>query len=330
MSYINAVYLDGEKLIDLSFDTVSSTNDIVKGKIGHLNTGEVVTGTFEGGGGGTLIADMLETKSDLFYLDLSGENISSIRASGFYNNPKLRGVTLPTTVTEIGDQAFRGCTVLLDLNLDELSNLTKIGQYIIHSTNVTNVVLPAGITTISQYAFSGASNLRTIDMSACGHITAFGGYVAYNLTNLTTIIFGDNTASLGANTCQNCSKLTTVHLPERLQEIPTYCFAGCTTLASITLPPDITKIGTYAFQTAGLTNVTIPQYVTNIATAAFYSNSKLTEVHFKGTPTTIATNAFGNCKALLDIYVPWSSGQVAGAPWGATNAQIYYNYVEED
>lgn len=31
---------------------------------------------------------------------------------------------------------------------------------------------------------------------------------------------------------------------------------------------------------------------------------------------------------ITDIYVPWSEGAVSGAPWGAINATIHYNYAE--
>ena len=45
---------------------------------------------------------------------------------------------------------------------------------------------------------------------------------------------------------------------------------------------------------------------------------------------TIANNSFQQCNGLLDIYVPWAEGAVANAPWGATNAKIWYGvaYVE--
>ena len=46
---------------------------------------------------------------------------------------------------------------------------------------------------------------------------------------------------------------------------------------------------------------------------------------FKGTPTNIDSKAFSVCDKITDIYVPWSSGAVANAPWGATNATIHYN-----
>ena len=39
--------------------------------------------------------------------------------------------------------------------------------------------------------------------------------------------------------------------------------------------------------------------------------------------------AFKNCTALTTINVPWSEGEVASAPWGATNATINYNYTGE-
>ena len=43
----------------------------------------------------------------------------------------------------------------------------------------------------------------------------------------------------------------------------------------------------------------------------------------------ITTGAFtGTTQDFLDIYVPWSEGDVANAPWGATGATIHYNWTE--
>ena len=50
-------------------------------------------------------------------------------------------------------------------------------------------------------------------------------------------------------------------------------------------------------------------------------------VTFKGKPT-ISDSAFLNCGNLTTINVPWAEGEVANAPWGATNATINYNYTE--
>lgn len=41
----NKVIFNGQTIIDLSTDTVSSASDIASGKVGHLRDGTVVTGT---------------------------------------------------------------------------------------------------------------------------------------------------------------------------------------------------------------------------------------------------------------------------------------------
>ena len=53
----------------------------------------------------------------------------------------------------------------------------------------------------------------------------------------------------------------------------------------------------------------------------------LNTVVFTGTPRFIYDTAFDGCKMLTTINVPWSEGEVAGAPWGAPNATINYNYT---
>lgn len=53
MSIYNKIVLNGQTLIDLSNDTVDSSDDIVEGLVGHLNNGTSVTGTASGGGGGS-------------------------------------------------------------------------------------------------------------------------------------------------------------------------------------------------------------------------------------------------------------------------------------
>ena len=85
-----------------------------------------------------------------------------------------------------------------------------------------------------------------------------------------------------------------------------YVFADCTNLALTSLPDGLTSIGQYTFQNC----------------------TSLTSITFKGTPTTIESTAFNGCTNLTDIKVPWAEGAVSGAPWGATNATITYNYTE--
>ena len=93
---------------------------------------------------------------------------------------------------------------------------------------------------------------------------------------------------------------------------------------------NITLIGDHAFNSCtNLALTSLPEGVTSIGNSAFNACRNLNTITFKGTPTSIALNAFRDCTNLTTINVPWSEGEVANAPWGATKATINYNYTGE-
>ena len=53
----------------------------------------------------------------------------------------------------------------------------------------------------------------------------------------------------------------------------------------------------------------------------------ITSITISSEVTYLYENAFIGCTNLTEINVPWSEGQVEGAPWGARKATINYNYV---
>ena len=113
-------------------------------------------------------------------------------------------------------------------------------------------------------------------------------------------------------------------------KIRRYAFYDCTLLALTSLPSDITSIGDYAFNGCShLALTSLPSGITNIGKSAFNKCTGLTSITFEGTPTSINSSSFSNCSNLTTINVPWSEGAVSGAPWGATNATINYNYTGE-
>ena len=89
-----------------------------------------------------------------------------------------------------------------------------------------------------------------------------------------------------------------------------------------------TKIRNYAFYNCSrLALTSLPSGLTNIGSNAFSYCTGLTSITFEGTPTSISSKVFSKCTNLTTINVPWSEGEVANAPWGATNATINYNYT---
>lgn len=140
---------------------------------------------------------------------------------------------------------------------------------------------------------------------------------------------GDLT-TIGYSAFSGCPNLALTSLPSGMTNIGSYAFQSCPKLALTSLPSGITRIGYYAFN--GCRNLAItrlPPGITNIGFGVFANCTGLTSITFEGNPKTIHSSAFNGCSNLTTIYVPWSQGQVANAPWGASNATIIYDYTGE-
>ena len=130
------------------------------------------------------------------------------------------------------------------------------------------------------------------------------------------------------NAFYDCTNLAHISLPESLMSIGGSAFQNCTNLALTSLPAGVTSIGGSTFYNCtSLALTSLPEGLTSIGYKAFGNCTNLTSITFKGTPATINSSAFSGCTNLTDIKVPWSKGAVSGAPWGATNATITYNYT---
>ena len=123
-----------------------------------------------------------------------------------------------------------------------------------------------------------------------------------------------------------CQQLHSIEIPNSVYRIGESAFGICRNLVNVILPHGLSEIGREAFGNCkSLTRIVIPSSVTEISDYAFLHCTGLSTVTFEGTPTTILDYVFKGCSNLT-INVPWAEGEVAGAPWGAENATINYNY----
>lgn len=124
--------------------------------------------------------------------------------------------------------------------------------------------------------------------------------------------------------------LTTVDFVywDSITRIGRSAFRYCQRLEMQELPPNVVVIDDSAFNScSAVTFSRIPKGVRNIGNKAFAYCTSITSITFEGTPGAILSDAFYYCTNLLTINVPWAEGEVANAPWGATNATINYNYT---
>jgi putative cell wall-binding protein len=92
--------------------------------------------------------------------------LTAIGPSCFYNCPSLESISLSSTqVKSIGGAAFENCTALSSIDWD--SACTSIGLNAFRNcSSLTNIVLPSSITSIGMNAYQGCENLHSIVIPA--------------------------------------------------------------------------------------------------------------------------------------------------------------------
>ena len=118
----------------------------------------------------------------------------------------VTSITIPNSVTSIGDCAFYGCKSL------------------------TSVTIPDSVTSIGYRAFEDCSSLTSITIP--NSVTSIEDYAFYGCISLTSITMSDNVTIIGEHTFEDCSSLTSITIPNSVTSIGDYAFSHCNNLIS--------------------------------------------------------------------------------------------------
>ena len=177
-------------------------------------------------------------------------------------------VYLEAGITGIGQNAFSSMTSLETVTIEDLSQITTIGERAFSGDSRADFVLSDGtenqldlsqVDTLGTYAFNGCSQLAGVTLS--GDLPEIPAY-AFQSTGLETIEIPEGVTTIGAHAFENC-QLSKITLPSTVEEIQEYAFARPsgspnTALTELTIPENVTSIGAHAFYNyQGLATVTI-------------------------------------------------------------------------
>ena len=227
------------------------------------------------------------------------DSVTSIGESTFQSCSALTSVTIPDSVTSIGSSAFQGCSALTSVTIP--NGVTSIGSYTFQScSGLTSVTIPDSVTSIGLNAFYGCSSLTSVSIP--GRVTSIGEFAFASCSRLTSLTIPNSVTSIGSYAFRSCSALTSVTIPSSITSIEAYTFRDCSALTSVFIPDSVTSIGEAAFEDCtSLTSVSLPEGITIIESLTFYHCSALTSATIPSSVTLIADRAFYGCDALTTI-----------------------------
>ena len=95
-----------------------------------------------------------------------------------------KNTVIPNNVTNIGDDAFAGCSGLTSITIP--NSVTSIGDYAFRGCGLTSITIPNSVTSIGDDAFAGCSGLTSITIP--NSVTSIGGGAFNGCSGLTSIV----------------------------------------------------------------------------------------------------------------------------------------------
>ncbi len=206
--------------------------------------------------------------------------VKGIAASGFFGCTKLKSITLPQTITDIGRAAFWNCKSLEALDIPEAVTAINPSLFSMCSS-LKRISTGKLLKSIDPASFMGCTALDNIEISEGNPYFKSDGGTIYTKDGETLLAHAGSAVEFS--------------IPQGVKTIGSSAFWYCENLKSVTIPTSVTTIEKDAFNGSGLTEVSIPQSVESIGDMAFgYCNSLDTVRVEWQTPPSITTATFQN------------------------------------
>ena len=252
---------------------------------------------------------------------------------------KKGSLTIPSSVTTIGINAFSACSNLTDIIVDpENSSYCSIDG-VLYDKEVSVLIkcpegkkgdlnIPSSVTTIGDYAFYYCERLKSV--TTPNSVKTIGQWAFAYCTGLTSVTIPYSVTTIGDNVFYYCERLKSVTIPNSVKTIGQWAFAYCTGLTSVTIPYSVTTIGNSAFLAcSNLTDIIVDSenssycsidgilYDKEASVLINCPGKKEGEPTIPGSVTVIGSNAFSFCAGLTSVTIPSSVKTIGNEAFSA-------------
>ena len=208
---------------------------------------------------------------------------------------------MPKYVTEIGDQAFHGCSSLTEVTMPNINFIKKIGEGIFTGCrNLTVIKYRSSSKAYSKIFKDDFFVYEKINSYSC----SINSFLDKNsVVDIPKNINGLNVTKIGGKAFYCCKGLTEITIPDSVTKIGASAFSRCTGLTEVTIPNSVEIIGSCAF------GGDIFFYEEQVAEKIYEMN--LEKINIADGVKEIGNRAFQYCTNLQCVYINTSKWRIA-------------------
>ena len=256
--------------------------------------------------------------------ELDGYPVTGVWGSIFKDNDPVRSLVIPEGVKEIGWCAFNG------VGLDSVtipSTVTNIGQNALRCENVRKyVVSPDNQSYCETNGLVCTKDGKSLVRCIGGDVTIPEGVTnipswAFSGSNLKSVVIPQGVVSIGMGAFSECKQLKSISIPSGVNDVGAFAFKGCLSLEHVDFQPGVTNIEDYAFEGCkNLKKVVVPEGVVEICSYAFANCENLESVTLPSSVKRIGWHAFSCCSRDLKMTMNLIDAHISIDAFSRSNA----------
>ena len=146
------------------------------------------------------------------------ESVTSIGDSAFYGQQELTSVIIPDSVTSIGTQAFYNCVNLAGVAIGK--GVTNIGSYAFSGcSRVTNVIVPQYVCDVEMGSVFPGAYASITNLVIADGVTGIARYAFWNYYGVSSITIPNSVTNIDRYAFLYCDNLSLALVPSRLKDI---------------------------------------------------------------------------------------------------------------
>lgn len=230
----------------------------------------------------------------------------------FQDNKYLEKVEIPSSVENIGENAFKGCENLKEVvwNAASIGDMSGYQGKAMFDSSLKTIVFGNEVTMLPEEFFYGCKSLTEIKLPES--LRTIEADVFRGCESITELVIPDNVESLGRTAIYDCANLKTLEIGEGLKSFDSYFFlGGCPNLSelkwnAIEANKDVSASIYHSTDIcyAPIVNFIVGDKVEYIPAQLFWESSTLSNVVLGNSVIEIGERAFRECSALTSIKFP--------------------------